>query len=86
MMESAKTSNAIAKEAVAQGDGILKEAKSTYDILSGFQNKVEESSGSAEAALRLVPDIEMEIANSEEMIREAERVSGISVEFTRNRI
>lgn len=75
MLEEAKTSNAIAKEAVAQGDGTLKEANATYQVLSGFQNKVAESSVSAEAAMKVVPHIEAEIANSEEMIRDAERVS-----------
>ena len=76
LLEEAKISNAIAKEAVAQGDGTLKEANATYHILAGFQNKVSESSVSAEAAMKIVPEIEAEIANSEEMIRDAERVSG----------
>lgn len=75
LLEEAKTSNEIAKEAVAQGDGTLKEANDTYHILSGFSNKVSESSVSAEAAMKVVPNIEAEIANSEEMIRDAERVS-----------
>lgn len=75
MLDEAKTSNEIAKEAVAQGDATLKEANDTYHILSGFQNKVSDSHVSAEAAMKIVPDIQAEIAHSEEMIRDAERVS-----------
>lgn len=67
-------SNQIAKEAVAQGDATLKEANHTYHILAGFQAKVSESSVSADAAMKVVPNIETEIANTEEMILEAERV------------
>lgn len=61
---------------MAEGDGTLKEANSTYHILSGFQNKVSESRVSAEAAKKIVPNIREEIANSEAMIQGAERVSG----------
>lgn len=86
LLEEAKTSNEIAKEAVAQGDGTLKEANATYHILSGFQNKVAESSISAEAAKKIVPQIEAEIANSEEMIRDAERVSKGSNIFRVSRV
>lgn len=75
LLEEVKTSNEIAKEAVAQGDATLKEANNTYQVLSGFQNKVSESSGSAEAALKTVPHIETEIYATEDMINEADRVS-----------
>lgn len=75
LLEEVKTSNEIAKEAVMQGDATLKDANSTYHILSGFQNKVTESSGSAEAALSSVPHIEAEILNTERMIQETDMVS-----------
>lgn len=74
LLEDAKTSNEIAKEAVAQGDGTLKEANATYQILSGFQTKVSESSISAEAAMKIVPNIREEIDHSDMLIREAEQV------------
>lgn len=75
MLEEVKTSHQVAKEAVAQGDGTLEEAKQTYDILSGFQSKVAESSANAKLSLETVPDIERQIVNTEETVRNADRVT-----------
>ena len=75
VLEEVKTSHQIAKEAVAQGDGTLKEAQETYKLLSGFQAKVADSSASADLALQTVPGIEKQIAETEESVHNTNAVS-----------
>ncbi|GAB0100956.1 Laminin subunit gamma-1 [Sergentomyia squamirostris] len=72
LLEEAKHSNEMAKEAVAQGDGTLKEANHTYNTLAAFQSEVDTSSANAKAALLTVPGIEKEIRDAERMVDEAE--------------
>lgn len=64
-----------AVEAVALGDGTLKEANNTYHTLAEFRNLVDESSKSATIALETVPQIQAQIQEAERTVYEAERVS-----------
>lgn len=66
--------NKKAKEAVAEGDGTLKEANSTYQTLTGFQTQVQQSSESAKLALETVPAIEKQVRDVEKTVRETEYV------------
>jgi len=61
-----------AKEAVALGDGTLKEANNTYNTLAGFQAQVETSSEGAKLALQTVPEIEKQIRDADETVQGAE--------------
>lgn len=75
LLEHLQTIHTTAKEAVALGDGTLKEANNTYHILAGFQNQVQQSSESAKLALATVPGIEQQIQDAQKTVEEAESVS-----------
>lgn len=75
LLEHLQFIHTTAKEAVALGDGTLKEANNTYHILAGFQNQVQQSSESAKLALQTVPGIEQQIRDAQKTVEEAESVS-----------
>lgn len=68
-----------ANEAVALGDGTLKEANNTYHTLAEFRNLVEESSKRAKLALETVPQIEAQIQEAERTVYDAENVSDAKI-------
>lgn len=79
LLEHLQFIHTTAKEAVALGDGTLKEANNTYHILAGFQNQVQQSSESAKLALATVPGIEQQIQDAQKTVEEAESVSTVDV-------
>lgn len=85
LLEHLQTIHTTAKEAVALGDGTLKEANNTYHILAGFQNQVQQSSESAKLALATVPGIEQQIQDAQKTVEEAESVSA-NVQELRDRV
>jgi hypothetical protein len=68
----------IAETAVADGDDTLKKANNTYQLLQSFQSEVQKSSEGAKIALEDVPSIKEKIAETEEIILQAEVVSYFS--------
>lgn len=66
----------LAESAVADGDDTLKKANNTYHLLQSFQSEVQKSSESAKIALRDVDSISHQIMDTEEIIKNAEDVSG----------
>lgn len=73
LLENTKAIFNAAKDAVDNGNNILKNATETYNILSAFQNLVEESQATATKALESVPKIEEEIRNANVLNSKAER-------------
>lgn len=73
LLSSTKAIYDAAKEAVDNGNNILKNATETYNTLSGFQNQVEDSKATASKALESVPKIEEDILNANELNSKAER-------------
>lgn len=84
LLEHLQLIHTTAKEAVALGDGTLKEANNTYHILAGFQNQVQQSSESAKLALATVPGIEQQILDAQKTVEEAESVSEARREYYTN--
>lgn len=72
LLEEAKMAYDEVQKAVAQGDGVLKDANNTYHTLAGFQSQVQKSSAEAQKALETVAAIEEEIQSAEKLTREAE--------------
>lgn len=94
LLEHLKGVYTTAQEAVALGDGTLKEANNTYHTLAGdikiihntqhfhkilldpagFQSQVQQSSESANLALKTVPGIEKQIQEAQNTVHAAEDV------------
>lgn len=76
-----KETKAMALKAVEDGDNTLKKAKHTYNLLEKFSEEVEKSSETAKVALENVPEIEIKVEDTQQLIGAAESVRDSPLQF-----